>query len=165
MFVGLIATLLLVVWYNVGRLKVIYPTPIGQLSPYQPILLNICSFDNLAISKEHWLSIAPPLHFFEPLVSWFKTPVLAPSPAPIWILQSLQQSVTLAPFYITSLLDHRLLESGKPKLLVSHLLTFLVKCLRPLILASCNVLVDYKKMFINKPHIIMSTSLLLHKFL
>jgi hypothetical protein len=47
------------------------------------ILCDIFPFGNLAIINENKLQYTHPLHFFGPLVLWLKTPVLAPSNAPI----------------------------------------------------------------------------------
>jgi len=66
-------------------------------------------------------NLTHPLHFFDHLVWQLKTPVLGPSKCTNQeIAWSLWLSIMLAP---TSLLDHRLIRSGKTELWVMHLPT------------------------------------------
>ncbi len=46
---------------------------------HKDIQWDICSFGNLATTKEHWLHIYPPLSHFDHLVRRLKSTVLVPS--------------------------------------------------------------------------------------
>ncbi len=102
--------------------RVTEPDCLAECCYTECILQDICSFGNLAINKEHWLQIYPPLSFFDHLAVSLKTSVLAPSPiltrihllGPTDLLMSTSKS-HLAPFYNEHLwLCYRYLESEMP---------------------------------------------------